>query len=236
MTRPLSAELVRARSKADNLMYVKKFTLCGNDIDDVKIVRQLPNIEVLSLSVNRINSLRDFAYCPKLQELYVRKNNISDLSQIQYLADLPDLRILWLCENPCADQQYYREQVICMLPNLQSLDNVRITPEERDAAERMNFNIPEPRNTAKRSESPTSRPSYQDQRQDYQEQRQSYQDQRPVGNRYSHERVGTPSNVAGYNGVSYPTQEDGNDHQQYGGEEVRRPSYGVKNNYVYILK
>lgn len=240
MSRPLTAELVRARSKADNLMYVRKFTLCGNDIDDIKVVRQLPNIEVLSLSVNRINSLRDFAYCPRLQELYVRKNNISDLSQIKYLSDLPDLKILWLCENPCADTQHYREKVISMLPNLQSLDNVRVTPEEKEAAERMNFNIPEPRSTSKQSESPTKRATFQDQRQSYEqrqsypesrqgypEQRQNYQDQRIAGNRNNFDRD-APANVADYNEYSYPTQEETNDYPQYEPEEVRRPSYGVR--------
>jgi len=144
MNRPLTAELIRARTKSDNLHYVKRFTLCGHDLDDLRILRQMPNLEVLSLSVNKINSLKEFANCTRLQELYVRKNNINDLSEVYYLADLEDLRVLWLCENPCADaNKYYREFVINALPNLETLDKVPITAEERAAASRLDFDMQE---------------------------------------------------------------------------------------------
>jgi len=134
MNRPLTAELIRTRTKTDNLFYIKKFTLCNHDIDDVRILRQMPNIEVLSLSVNKINSLKEFANCSKLQELYVRSNQIKDITEIEYLADLRDLRVLWLSENPCANNPNYRAYVISCLPNLESLDKVAITPEERSGA------------------------------------------------------------------------------------------------------
>ena len=39
-------------------------------------------VEVLSLSVNRITSLKQFAACPSLEELYLRKNEIADLSEV----------------------------------------------------------------------------------------------------------------------------------------------------------
>lgn len=155
MSRPLTAELIRVRTKTDNLTFVKKFTLCGNDIDEVKILRQMPNIEVLSLSVNSINSLREFANCRKLQELYVRGNKIGNLAEVQYLQNLPDLRVLWLCENPCANNEYYREYVINVLPQLTTLDKVSISQEERAAAARTNFDIPE-----QNSNPPSDRNSY----------------------------------------------------------------------------
>jgi Leucine-rich repeat (LRR) protein len=60
------------------------------------------NVEVISLSVNKIASLSDFQYCRHLQELYMRRNNIRELNQIMYLQDLPRLKVLWLEENPCA--------------------------------------------------------------------------------------------------------------------------------------
>lgn len=34
-------------------------------------------------SVNKIDSLRDFAACPKLQELYLRKNDIRNLEDVR---------------------------------------------------------------------------------------------------------------------------------------------------------
>lgn len=47
----------------------------------------MPNIEVLSLSFNKVVSLQDLAGCVKLRELYMRKNLISDLREIKYLVD-----------------------------------------------------------------------------------------------------------------------------------------------------
>ncbi len=148
MNRPLTTELIRARTKTDNLQYVKKFTLCGHDLDDLRILRQMGSLEVLSLSVNKINSLREFINCVRLQELYVRKNLIANLSEVLYLAELPDLKVLWLSENPCADHKYYREFVISALPNLESLDKIVITPEERAVASRVDFSteLQPPRN------------------------------------------------------------------------------------------
>lgn len=155
MTRPLTTELIRAKTRSDNLFYIKKFTLCGNEIDDVRILRQMPNMEVLSLSVNKIDSLREFSNCPKLQELYLRNNNIKDISEIQYLADLDDLRVLWLCENPCANHPDYRDIIISMLPNLENLDKVPVTQEERMAAARVEFDVTEPpKQVSKENNSP----------------------------------------------------------------------------------
>ena len=84
----------------------------------------MPSIEVISLSVNSITTLEDFAYCPNLTELYVRKNCIADLAEIWYLRKLPKLRVLWLADNPCAAGPKYRLTVLKMLPNLTKLDNI----------------------------------------------------------------------------------------------------------------
>mmetsp|Transcript_25083 Transcript_25083/g.11959 ORF Transcript_25083/g.11959 Transcript_25083/m.11959 type:complete len:96 (-) Transcript_25083:127-414(-) len=90
----LTEELVLMRSKADKLISVKNLNLWGNDLEDVRILRDMPNVEVLSLSVNKITSLREFGHCKKLTELYLRKNMITDLNEIKYLQDLPNLRVL----------------------------------------------------------------------------------------------------------------------------------------------
>ena len=131
MSKPLTAELVLQRTKAGSLDSVKNLNLWGNDIDDVRILREMPNLEVLSLSVNKIATLQPFQYCRKLTELYLRKNLITDLSEIQYIQSLPGLKVLWLWDNPCAEVANYREIVLGALPNLVKLDNQAITPEER---------------------------------------------------------------------------------------------------------
>jgi len=76
-----------------------------------------------------------------LLELYLRKNNISDLSEIRYLTNLPNLKVLWLSENPCVEVTNYREIVIKVLPNLTKLDNTPITPEEKAVAAKLNIDL-----------------------------------------------------------------------------------------------
>mmetsp|Transcript_27666 Transcript_27666/g.27356 ORF Transcript_27666/g.27356 Transcript_27666/m.27356 type:complete len:219 (-) Transcript_27666:29-685(-) len=119
----------------------------------------MPNLEVLSLSVNKITTLKHFQYCRKLTELYLRKNLISDLNEIRYLQDLPSLKVLWLWDNPCAELSNYRAIVIGALPNLVKLDNQAVTPEEKSSAPSAKHskpryeepNRPEPRREEARS-------------------------------------------------------------------------------------
>ena len=59
---------------------------------------------------------------PRLRELYLRRNSIRDLSEIGCLKNLPKLRVLWLSDNPCADQEHYRMTVLKNLPKLTKLD------------------------------------------------------------------------------------------------------------------
>lgn len=96
MGKPLTQELIIQKTKCDSLLQIKNLNMWGNDLDDLKALRQIPNLEVLSLSVNRITTLKEIAACSKLQELYLRKNLISDLGELRYLVNLPNLRVLWL--------------------------------------------------------------------------------------------------------------------------------------------
>ena len=125
------------KTKASNLESVKNLNLWGNEIDDVRIVKDMPNLEVLSLSVNKISSLKAFQYCQKLSELYLRKNCIQDLSELKYLQPLKNLKVLWLWDNPCADTPNYRDIVISKLPNLVKLDNQAISNEEKAQASKL---------------------------------------------------------------------------------------------------
>lgn len=89
-------------------------------------------LEVLSLAVNRITTLKDVQYNYNLKELYMRKNNLTSLAEIpRYLGDLHNLRKLSLSENPIADYPRYRQFVIKALPQIENLDNTEVTHEER---------------------------------------------------------------------------------------------------------
>jgi hypothetical protein len=140
----LSRELILAKCKTDNLKLLKKLNLWGVGFEDVSIINQMPNVEVLALSINKISSLKDFQNCGMLQELYLRRNNIKNLAEIKYLQNLPHLHTLWLNENPCADHPNYRQYVISHLPDLKKLDNQEITDAERSKATNSQIYISEP--------------------------------------------------------------------------------------------
>ncbi|XP_076680717.1 uncharacterized protein LOC143375470 isoform X2 [Andrena cerasifolii] len=130
----LTEEMVVARTRMSDFSAVKKLNCWGTELTDVSILRKMKNVEVLSLSVNNINTLADFQYCLSLQDLFVRKNNIKDLNEVCYLQGLPNLRNLWLGENPCAEKEGYRSAVLRTLPNLQKLDDKIVSGDEVQTA------------------------------------------------------------------------------------------------------
>jgi hypothetical protein len=130
MMTKLTETMIFQRTRKTDLKYVRELNCWGSDLTDVSIVRDMPNLRLLSLSVNRISTLEDFAYCSALEELYLRKNCVQCLSELAYLQELTNLRVLWLSDNPCSQSHDYRETVLRYLPNLQKLDNVAVSSEE----------------------------------------------------------------------------------------------------------
>lgn len=128
----LTKKLVLAKAKASDLESVKKLNCWGCNLSDISIFSQMPNIEVLTLSVNSISSLTPLAGCLSLSELYLRRNMIPSLSELSHLRPLTRLRVLWLAENPCCgtDSSQYRLTVLRCLPRLHKLDNQVVTEEE----------------------------------------------------------------------------------------------------------
>ncbi|VDO87547.1 unnamed protein product [Heligmosomoides polygyrus] len=114
---------------------VKKLNLWGCDIDDISICERMVNIEVLSLSVNRVETLQSLRNCTRLVELYLRKNNIQSLTELEYLKDLHNLRVLWIDENPCTSGGDYRHRVLRILPQLTKLDDRPVTLDDHMEAQ-----------------------------------------------------------------------------------------------------
>ncbi len=131
MIKKLSHEFIAARVKHDKIECLKNINFWGNDLEEVSILQQMQNLEVISLSVNKIKTLKDFNNLKNLRELYLRKNQISDLNEIKYLSTCPNLRILWIGENPIAEIKNNRLIVIGLLPSLEILDDNVINKEER---------------------------------------------------------------------------------------------------------
>jgi Leucine-rich repeat (LRR) protein len=142
MSESLTLGIIQAKAKTDNLKIISNLNLFGVGFEDVSILRQMTNLEVVSLPVNRISSLRDFQELRKLRELSVRKNNIKNLNEIRFLSGCKNLTNLWMTENPCADHPMYRIFVAAVLPQLSKLDNVEISQNERAMARNLDLSDP----------------------------------------------------------------------------------------------
>ena len=136
MSKKLSRELIAQKVKSDRIESIRNLNLWGSNIEDISIIEEMPSLEIVSLSVNKIRTLRPFANLENLRELYLRRNLITNLNEIKYLTNCQNLNVLWLSENPICDNPNYRAVVICILPQLQKLDDIAITDEERDKAEK----------------------------------------------------------------------------------------------------
>lgn len=134
MSQTLTSEIVLKKTKNDSLNAVKNLNLWGYSLKDISEIKNLPNLETCALSVNEIDSFEPFSHCKHLQELFLRKNKIAEFQQLKYLMELPNLKVLWLSDNPITNLDDYRLFTIALLPNLTKLDQVDITEEERQAA------------------------------------------------------------------------------------------------------
>ena len=123
----LTKEIILSKySKYDNISEIKKLNIWGEDIEDISIISKMPNLEVLSLSSNKISSLFPLSYCLNLREIILRNNNIYSFDELYHLKNLPHLKELWLEGNPISKDTFYIKKVLNILPNLHTLDNKNI--------------------------------------------------------------------------------------------------------------
>ena len=120
----LTKEDILSKYKANSLEDIKNINLWGSDLTNVDIISEMKNVEVVSLSLNQITSLKPFQNLHNLKELYLRKNNISNIKEIDYLKQCENLKILWIEENPlCEKNPNYQKEIIKELPQIIKLDN-----------------------------------------------------------------------------------------------------------------
>lgn len=95
-------------------------------------------LQELWLSYNLISSLDGLQACSALTVLYIGNNKISDWGELEKLASLPSLKDVLLQGNPIYDSAPDPATARCMVvkrcPNIDKLDNILITPLEREKA------------------------------------------------------------------------------------------------------
>ena len=131
---PLTLNLVMQKARVDRPNLVRKLNVSGSQVDDIGIIEQLTALEVVSLAANDISDLGPLSPCESLTEVFLRKNDIVDLFQVLHLRGLSRLRSVTLNDNPISTHECYRKYVIAALPQVEKLDDVPISAEERAAA------------------------------------------------------------------------------------------------------
>ena len=142
----LTQETILKKAQVSKLEEVQHLNFWGNSLEDVSIISKCPNVETIALSVNNVKTLKPFANCHKLKELFLRKNDIENLNELYYLRGLNSLQTLWLTDNPLFEKKDYRLFCIALLPQINKLDEVDITNDEKQLAKKM---FPNPESVVK---------------------------------------------------------------------------------------
>ncbi|XP_014670685.1 PREDICTED: leucine-rich repeat-containing protein 9-like, partial [Priapulus caudatus] len=133
--------------------------LQGNEITVVKGLEQLRELKELVLDRNKIKLLTETSFCCqwKLQELHMEENRVKDLTfltgldnlevlflsgnrieqlvEVQKLESLSNLRELSVVNNSVSRKLLHRPLIVFRQPNIEILDGIPVTPEERMKAD-----------------------------------------------------------------------------------------------------
>lgn len=127
----LTERMALDSGKASNIEDITKLYFYHENISDIAIIEYMPKLEIAYFTSNKITTLKPFAKLQNLRELYIRYNKISTFDELKHLQNLKNLRILWMLNNPIAEQPSYRELVIKLLPQIVKLDDIEISDAER---------------------------------------------------------------------------------------------------------
>lgn len=114
--------------------HLKILLMQSNLISKIENVSKLKKLEYLNLALNNIERIENLNALESLTKLDLTLNFIGELTSVENLQDNYNLKDLILTGNPCADYEGYREYVITVLPQLNTLDGKPIKRLERIVA------------------------------------------------------------------------------------------------------
>ncbi|CCD17656.1 unnamed protein product [Trypanosoma congolense IL3000] len=125
------------------LKELKKLKILSLGRNAIRKIEQLdiPNLEQLWLSYNKIDKLTGLDKLKNLKILYMSNNLISSWTEIDRLANqCPELVEALFINNPiynnAPSQQEYRYMILQRLTRLTKLDGIPVDPEEKEEADR----------------------------------------------------------------------------------------------------
>jgi hypothetical protein len=148
-----------------NAKYIKNCTelyLANKGITELDGFEPFTNLETLWINGNKLEFLDDLDGCMRLQHLYAQDNRLNTLdgsipslkhlrtlvlsnnalsnleAVLAVLVNFPHLETLDLSDNPVAEEDRYRARVLKALPQLHSLDGLRVKATESAVAANVN--------------------------------------------------------------------------------------------------
>ncbi|MEE6494039.1 hypothetical protein FKM82_017005 [Ascaphus truei] len=121
----------------DGLQFLQELVLDHNRIKvitDSSFAKQ-NSLVALHLEENRLRNLNNLLPLIKLKKLFVGFNKIQEMSEVDKLEALPTLIELSVSGNPISRKMFHRQLIVLRLQNLQVLDGIPVTMDERARAE-----------------------------------------------------------------------------------------------------
>ncbi|XP_041514376.1 leucine-rich repeat-containing protein 9 isoform X1 [Microtus oregoni] len=121
----------------DNLIVLQELVVDHNRIrafNDSAFAKP-SSLLTLHLEENRLRELGKLQSLVKLEKLFLGYNKIQEIAELEKLDVIPSLRELTVYGNPICRKMAHRHMLIFRLPNLQMLDGIPITTDDRTKAE-----------------------------------------------------------------------------------------------------
>ena len=123
----------------DHQLELDSLNLSKNYIKAIDNLSHMKVLTSLNLANNHLTTAADVSHIlgiPSLQTLDIQHNKIDDISIVDILAQMPDLRVLYLMGNPVVKNiKHYRKTIIGKCKALRYLDDRPVFDEERRRVE-----------------------------------------------------------------------------------------------------
>ncbi|XP_069495003.1 leucine-rich repeat-containing protein 9 isoform X2 [Ambystoma mexicanum] len=121
----------------EGLAHLQKLVLNHNR---VKVITEASfskqrGLQELHLEENRLRELNHFQHLLQLKKLFLGFNKIQETAELEKLESLPSISELTIFGNPITRKMLHRPLLVYRLPNLQVLDAIPVSMEERARAE-----------------------------------------------------------------------------------------------------
>ena len=110
------------------LTALQELYLACNSIETVDGLPVAAPLVTLDLSNNPIRTLEGIQQNQTLEELWMTKSALTSYDDLEPLRSLPSLTCVYLEHSPLAQFGDYRQRLVSLLPNLEQLDAVMLTP------------------------------------------------------------------------------------------------------------